>query len=41
MEKRKKKAWEMSTGIRSDFEVIEGEGILTMRNKNQAKKGKS
>ena len=30
----------MSRGKGSDFEVIEGEGILRVRNKNQAKMGK-
>ena len=30
----------MSRGMASDFEVIEGEGILRVRNKNQAKTGK-
>ena len=30
----------MSTGKRSDFEMIEGEGILRVRNKNQAKRWK-
>ena len=27
----------MYRGMRSDFEMIEGEGILRVRNKNQAK----
>ena len=30
----------MSGGKKSDFERIEGEGILRMRNENQAKMGK-
>ena len=30
----------MSRGMASDFEVIEGEGILRVRKKNQAKTGK-
>ena len=30
----------MSKGKKSDFERIEGEGILRMRNENQAKMGK-
>ena len=25
----------------SDFEIVGGEGILTMRNKNQARRGKN
>ena len=39
MEKRK--AWEMCRGMRSDFEIIKGDGILRVRNKTQAKKGKN
>ena len=31
----------MSRGKGSDFEMIEGEGILTMKNKNQDKTWKS
>ena len=31
----------MSRVKRSDFEMIEGEGILRVRNKNQAKTGKN
>ena len=31
----------MSRGKRSDFERIEGEGILRVRNENQAKIGKN
>ena len=30
----------MSIGKGSDFDMIEGEGILRMRNENQAKMGK-
>ena len=30
----------MYRGIGSDFEMIEGEGILRVRNKNQAKREK-
>ena len=30
----------MSRGKRSDFEMTEGEGILRVRNENQAKTGK-
>ena len=29
----------MSRGMGSDFEMIEGEGILRVRNENQAKTG--
>ena len=38
--KKKGKAQQMSRGKGSDFEMIEGEGILRVRNKNQAKTGK-
>ena len=31
----------MSRGIGSDFEMIKGEGILRVRNKNQAEAGKN
>ena len=31
----------MSRGMGSDFEMIEGKGIQTVRNKNQAKRGKN
>ena len=39
--KKERKAHEMSRRKVSDFEKIEGEGILRVRNKNQAKKGKN
>ena len=31
----------MSRGMGSDFEMIEGEGILRVRNKNQAETGRN
>ena len=38
--KKERKAHEMSRGKVSDFEKIEGEGILRVRNENKVRQGK-
>ena len=39
--KKERKAYEMSRGKKSDFERIGGEGILRVKNENQAKTRKN
>ena len=40
-ERKKEKEYEMSRGKKSDFEKIAVEGILKVRNENQAKTGEN